>query len=100
MPRPIKIILPNYRPRTCAECPLLGVRPERELEPGSKWTHKCMLDDRIISGRGSKQPAARNRCSVKQYEKAYFTCQGNFYINEARMRKYKIEQTKILFPPQ
>ena len=100
MPRPLRIILPNYRPRCCAECPLCGIRPKEELEEGSKWTHRCMMDDRILSGRGTKQPNARNRCSRKKYEKVYFTCQGDFMVNEARARKYQIQQTRILYPPQ
>lgn len=99
MGRPVKIILPNFRPRVCAECPLCGKRPPEELEPADKWTHKCMMDDRILSGRGIKQPNARNRCSHKKYEKMYFTCQGNFLIGQGKMTKYQIQQTKILFAP-
>lgn len=90
--------MPKFRPNTCSECPLCGVRPKEELTEGSKWTHKCMLDDRILSGRGTKQPNARNRCSHKIYEKQYFTYQGEFPISPTRMERYGIAQTKLVYP--
>ena len=98
MGRPVKIMIPKFRPRYCAECPLLGTRPKEELDEGSKWTHICMADRRIISGRGSKQPNARNRCSVKQYEKLYFDYQGDFLIHRSLLKKYSINETKLVFP--
>lgn len=101
MARPVKLILPNFRPRVCAECPLCGRRPASELarEPGTKWTHRCVWDQRVMSGRGIKQPNARNRCSVKKYEKMYFTCQGDYMVPASWIDKFGLQQTKLLFPP-
>ena len=101
MARKINIILPVYRPMTCSECPLLGHRPKEELEsePGTKWTYKCMWNDRIISGRGSKQPAARNRCTPRQYNIMFHRMQGFFPLSRVKIEKYHIEQQQIIFPP-
>lgn len=96
----MKIILPNYRPRVCEECPLCGKVPADELEsPGTKWTRRCMMDWRLMSGRGCKSPTARNRCGLRQYRKAYYTCRGEFELSAACVRRYGIEQQRILFPP-
>lgn len=86
---------------TCAECPLLGHRPKEELEiePGTKWTLKCMWGNRVISGRGSKQPAARNRCTPRQYNIMFHRMQGFFPLSIGTIKKYKIEQQQIIFPP-
>lgn len=95
------IIMPAFRPKTCEECPLCGTRPVEDLEPGTKWTHICVKDERIMSGRGIKQPNARNRCTLKQYEYFYFsqTAKGRYAITPSRMKRYGIQQTKLCFAP-
>lgn len=97
MGRQIKIILLKAYPHTCAECPLCGVRPKEELEEGSKWTHICVWSERILSGRGIKQPKARNRCGERAYKQFYFEHGGNYYITPSRLKKYQIEQQKLQF---
>jgi len=105
MGRNHRIILIKEYPRTCAECPLCGIRPKEELEVGDKWTHICVASvggkARLLSGRGTKQPDARNRCGKRAYEQWYFsqprTASGSHYyeITPTRLAKYQLEQTKL-----
>lgn len=102
MSRPTKIILPQYRPYTCNDCPLCGIRPSEEMEKlpaGSKWTRWCLWQERAISGRGSKQPNARNRCKPKEYNIMFHRNQGFYPISANRVQKYQIQQQQIIFPP-
>lgn len=110
MARNHKIILIREYPYTCADCPLCGRRPKEELEPGDKWTHICVAsvggNQRFLSGRGIKQPDARNRCGKRAYENFYFSqprnSSGSHYyeITPTRLVKYQLQQTKLCFQQQ
>lgn len=100
MGRPTKIILPIYRPATCKECPLCGKRPPDEMTvPGDKFTHRCMKDNHLMSGRGLLTPNPRHRCTPRQWNEFYYKWQGKFEIHQSRIKRYGIEQQQIIFPP-
>lgn len=98
----VKIIMPQYRPHICLSCPLCGKRPREEVEhiSGNKWTYICLLDDRLMSGRGVHQPNARNRCKKKTYEHMFFRGDGIFEVSYERACKYEIREQKLLFAPE
>ena len=60
-----------------------------------------------MSGRGIKQPAARNRCGEKSYKKMFFSYMtdrvkevSEYLISPTRMKKYGISQQKLMFEPK
>lgn len=103
MGRNKRIYLIEGYPHTCWECPLCGTRPKEDLQAGDKWTHVCVATDRILSGRGIKQPNARNRCGQRWY--AGFYCSRHrdaagrpyYEITPTRAERFDICQTRILF---
>ena len=97
MARKLKIPFPAEYPPTCSDCPLLGRRPADEVEPGSKFTHKCMASDKILSGRMTHQPAPRTRCKRKFYGDLYCMYKGQFPISPAKAHKYGVDQYKMQF---
>lgn len=100
MARPTNIIIPIYRPTCCKECPLCGKRPPEEMTiPGDKFTHKCMKDGHLMSGRGLLTPDPRHRCTPHQWMEFYHQYQGKFPIHQSRVRRYQIEQQRIIYPP-
>lgn len=100
--RKVKIIMPMYRPFSCLSCPLCGTRPREETIdiPGNKWTRICLLDHHVMSGRGVRQPNARNRCKKKEYERMFFRGAGVFEISYSLACRYGITEQKLLFAPE
>lgn len=99
MPRDTKIILPIYRPVTCSDCPLLGIRPKEELQPGEKQTHICMKDGHLIAGKGLHTTDPRHRCTPRQWNKFVRQYIDGFPLSPIRAHKYQIAQQRIIYPP-
>jgi len=69
------------------------------LPPGEKFTLRCFLPDsnRVISGRGSKQPEARNRCKPKEWDKAFATYAGDIEVSATDYTRYQLDRTAWLY---
>jgi len=80
-------------------CPLLGRRPSSELKKGDKYTLRCMMPnvDRTISGRGSKQPTARNRCKPKEWDNMRNDYAGDIPISAIDFERYQMGTDSWLF---
>lgn len=94
MPRPKIIHIPIEHPHCCQECPLLGRRPPAEIPRGNKYVHLCFFPGihRLISGRGSHQPKARNRCKPKEWSKLYATYNGDIPVPHHAYYTYQLDR--------
>jgi len=53
--------------------------------------------ERTISGRGSKQPEARNRCKPKEWKKMVATYSGDVPVSATDYERYKLGTDSWLF---
>ena len=107
MGRGYKIKLPEGYPHNCDVCPLKGDVPADELQPGDKWTHICHPRMVKMSGRGCKQPEARNRCGRRWWQNFYYSRQYTvdkygkrtyyYSLSEGQQRRYNIPIQQKLF---
>lgn len=97
--KPKIIHIPRERPYTCSECPLLARRPAYEVPPANKYTLRCFLPEheQNVSGRGSKQPNARFRCSKRVYDKIFATFAGDIPVSAMDYEKYQMHLDSWLF---
>lgn len=97
--KPKIIHIPRERPYVCAECPLLARRPRYEIPPCDKYTMRCFLPEheQNVSGRGSKQPNARFRCSKRVYDKVFVTFSGDIPVSANDYEKYQMGLDSWLF---
>lgn len=97
--KPKIIHIPRERPYVCAECPLLARRPRYEIPPCDKYTMRCFLPEheQNVSGRGSKQPNARFRCSKRVYDKVFVTFAGDIPVSAIDYEKYQMGLDSWLF---
>ena len=97
--KPKIIHIPRERPYVCAECPLLARRPRYEIPPCDKYTMRCFLPEheQNVSGRGSKQPNARFRCSKRVYDKVFVTFAGDIPVSANDYEKYQMGLDSWLF---